>query len=77
MNQQYFIKSNPLHNSVEQNWQMLKDAIYVAINKCIQLNIYIYICDRPRENRPSSRLGMIVEILVLKFLISITSFCSC
>ena len=32
---QYFIESNPLQNSVEQNWQMLKDAIYVAINKCI------------------------------------------
>ena len=35
------------------------------------------ICDRPRENRPSSHLGMIVEIPVLKVVISITSFCSC
>ena len=35
------------------------------------------ICDRPRENRPSSHLGMIVEIRVLKIVISITSFCSC
>ena len=35
------------------------------------------ICDRPRENQPSSHLGMIVEIPVLKFVISITSFCSC
>ena len=34
-------------------------------------------CDRPRENRPSSHLGMIVEIPVLKVVISITSFCSC
>ena len=34
-------------------------------------------CDRPRENRPSLHLGMIVEIPVLKVLISITSFCSC
>ena len=31
----------------------------------------------PRENRPSSHLGMIVEIPVLKVVISITSFCSC
>ena len=35
------------------------------------------ICDRPRENRPSSHLGMIVEIPILKVVISITSFCSC
>ena len=35
------------------------------------------ICDRPRENRPSSHLGMIVEIPILKVLISITSFCLC
>ena len=35
------------------------------------------ICDRPRENRPSSHLVLIVEIPVLKVLISITSFCSC
>ena len=34
-------------------------------------------CDLPRENRPSSHLVMIVEIPVLKFLISVTSFCSC
>ena len=34
------------------------------------------ICDRPRENRPSSHLRMIVEIPVLKVVISITSFCS-
>ena len=27
-------------------------------------------CDRPRENRPSSHLGMIVEIPVLKVVIS-------
>ena len=33
--------------------------------------------DRPRENRPSSHLVMIVEIPVLKFLIGITSFCLC
>ena len=26
----------------------------------------MYICDRPRENRPSLHLGMIVEIPVLK-----------
>ena len=37
----------------------------------------IIICDLPRENRPSSHLVMIVEIPVLKFLISVTSFCSC
>ena len=36
-----------------------------------------HICDRPRENRPSSHLGMIVEIPVLKVVISIASFCSC
>ena len=36
----------------------------------------IIICDRPRENRPSSHLGMIVEIPVLKVVNSITSFCS-
>ena len=35
------------------------------------------ICDRPRENRPSSHLVLIVEIPVLKVLISITSLCSC
>ena len=35
------------------------------------------ICDRPRENQPSSHLVMIVEIPVLKFLIGVTSFCSC
>ena len=40
-------------------------------------NKVIVICDRPRENRPSSHLGMIVEIPVLKVVISITSFCSC
>ena len=34
-------------------------------------------CDRPRENRPISHLGMIVGIPVLKVVISITSFCSC
>ena len=38
---------------------------------------YIANCDRPRENRPSSHLEMIVEIPVLKIVISITSFCSC
>ena len=37
----------------------------------------MYICDRPRENQPSSYLGMIVKIPVLKVVISITSFCSC
>ena len=37
----------------------------------------LLICDRPRENRPSSHLVLIVEIPVLKVLISITSFCSC
>ena len=31
---------------------------------------YSYICDRPRENRPSSHLGMIVEIPVLKIVIT-------
>ena len=35
------------------------------------------ICDRPRENRPSSHMVMIAEIPVLKVLISVTSFCSC
>ena len=39
--------------------------------------IKYHICDLPRENRPSSHLVMIVEIPVLKFLIGITSFCSC
>ena len=39
--------------------------------------VQLDICDRPRENRPSSHLGMIVEISVLKVVISITSFCSC
>ena len=39
--------------------------------------INYHICDLPRENRPSSRLVMIVEIPVLKFLIGVTSFCSC
>ena len=38
--QQYFIESNPLQNSVEQNWQMLKDAIYAAITKCIPTKYY-------------------------------------
>ena len=38
---------------------------------------YSIICDLPRENRPSLYLVMIVEIPVLKFLIGITSFCSC
>ena len=37
---------------------------------------YLFICDRPWENRPSSHLGMIVEIPVLKIVISITSFYS-
>ena len=37
----------------------------------------ICICDRPQENRPSFHLVMIVEIPVLKFLIGVTSFCSC
>ena len=35
------------------------------------------ICDPPWENRPSSHLVMIVEIPILKFLIGVTSFCSC
>ena len=39
--------------------------------------MFCTICDRPQENRPSSHLGMIVEIPVLKIIISITSFCSC
>ena len=34
----------------------------------------MHICDRPWENRPSSHLGMIVEIPILKVVISITSF---
>ena len=34
-------------------------------------------CDRPWENQPSLHLGMIVEIHVLRFVISITSFCLC
>ena len=42
--------------------------------KVIQVMI---ICDHPWENQPSSHLGMIVEIPVLKVVISITSFCSC
>ena len=37
----------------------------------------MHICDRPQENRPSLHLGMIVEIPILKVVISITSFCSC
>ena len=35
------------------------------------------ICDCPQENWPSLHLEMIVEIPVLKVLISITSFCLC
>ena len=35
------------------------------------------ICNHPRENRPSSHLVMIVEIPVLKVLVSVTSFYSC
>ena len=35
---QYFIESNPLQNSVEQNWQMLKDAIYMGCQ--VSQNIY-------------------------------------
>ena len=35
------------------------------------------ICDRPRENWPSSHLGMIVEIPILKVVINITGFSSC
>ena len=34
-------------------------------------------CDRPQENLPSLHLGLIVEIPVLKVVISITTFCSC
>ena len=34
-------------------------------------------CDHPWENQPSSHLVVIVDIPVLKFLISVTSFCSC
>ena len=41
--------------------------------QCIKY--FIYICDRPQEKRPSSHLVIIVEIPVLKFLISVTSFC--
>ena len=37
---------------------------------------YMSICDRPWENRPSSHLGMIMEIPVLKAVISITRFSS-
>ena len=42
----------------------------------ISVNV-LDICDRPRENRPSSHLVLIVEIPVLKVLTSITSFYSC
>ena len=41
----------------------------------VLINLVI-ICDHPQENRPSSHLGMIVEIPVLKVLISVTRFCS-
>ena len=45
---------------------------------CVYVCVYVLcICDLPRENRPSSHLVMIVEIPVLKFLLGITSFCSC
>jgi len=33
--QEHFSASNPLRNSVEHNWQLLKDAIQVAISKHI------------------------------------------
>ena len=45
-------------------------ALNNAFSPCFMNNI----CDRPRENRPSSHLGMIVEIPILKVVISITSF---
>ena len=52
-------------------------CLVVSIN-CVVLYVIncckIDICDRPWENRPSSHLGMIVEIPVLKVVISIPSF---
>ena len=45
--QQYFIESNPLQNFVEKNWQMLKDAIYATINKCIPTK-YTETCNKLR-----------------------------
>ena len=47
-----------------EDWNKLLQEIIESTN----------MCDRPRENRPSSHLGMIVEISVLKIVIS---FCSC
>ena len=49
--------------------------LYVVVQSPTEM--YGIICDRPRENRPSSHLVLIVEIPVLKVLISITSFCWC
>ena len=51
--------------------------VSVIVNTVYPEIFAVCICDLPRENRPSSHLVMIVEIPVLKFLIGITSFCSC
>ena len=50
--------------------------ILLNVNNYICIHAYI-ICDRPRENRLSLHLGMIVKIPILKVVISITSFCLC
>ena len=55
----------------------LKLPIMLKLCSINHIMLPIIICDLPRENRPSSHLVMIVEIPVLKFLIGVTSFCSC
>ena len=43
--QQCFIESSPLQNSVEHNWQMLKDAINTAITEYIPIK-YTKTCNK-------------------------------
>ena len=81
------IAINVLHECAPSNKMCSNDKVrlYVAVNIVAKALYALYIinktehfiCDRPQENRPSSHLVLIVEIPVLKVLISITSFCSC
>ena len=85
-------KNKKYHDSLEMGdiknfaYVIIVFTLILLKHDCKHIKLFLYvckngklviICDLPRENRPSSHLVMIVEIPVLKFLIGITSFCSC
>ena len=68
---------NQMTNNVLYHVHPIIDGVGLDLLLMKLVNHWLVICDLPRENRPSLHLVMIVEIPVSKFLIGITSFCSC